>query len=158
MCCVSNAYRQGLRWLTPDIMHYTSLISSRRRHYHHHHHHHHHNRRRRHRHHPHPHHHHHHHHHQGFWCENVKEGDNSVDVSVDGTKKIKMGLKSQRKVGAPWTNPAHGRGQVRAVVNTVMNQRAAQNASNFLISYGNISVSPEGLCFVELVLFVGFVR
>jgi len=60
-----------------------------------------------------------------------------------------MGLKSQKKVGAPWTNPADGRGQVRAVVNTVMNFRAPKKATNFLIRYGNISVSEEELCFVE---------
>ena len=61
-----------------------------------------------------------------------------------------MGLKSQKKVGAPWNNLAHGRGQVWAVVNTVMNHRAPQNARNFLIRYGNFSVSP-GFCFVEVI-------
>jgi hypothetical protein len=72
-------------------------------------------------------------------------------------KNIKMGLKSQTKVGAPWTNPAHGRGQVRAVVNTVMNHRAPKKARTFLIRYENISVSPEGFC-CGVDLLVDFVR
>jgi len=63
-----------------------------------------------------------------------------------------MGLKSQRKVGAPWANPAYGRGQVRDVVNTVMNHRASKNATNFFVRYGNISVSEEGFS-----LLIGFV-
>jgi len=57
-----------------------------------------------------------------------------------GGGNIRMGLISQKKAGASWTDPAHGRGQVRAVVNMVMNHRAPKNARNFLIRYGNVSV------------------
>ena len=69
----------------------------------------------------------------GFWWGNLRERDNLEDTGLGGRKILRWIF---RKLGGgmDWIDLAQDRDGWRALMNAVMNLRAAHNTGNFLTS------------------------
>jgi hypothetical protein len=69
-----------------------------------------------------------------YWWENLIETDHSHGLGIDGRIILKMDPKETGWKSLEWIHPTQKRQKWLDVVNTVMNFRFPQNATNFLTS------------------------